>query len=480
MDVHVSLVGRQDLSGEIYRQLRRAILDLRLKPGEPLPPTRELARRLSVSRTTVTVAYDRLIAEGFVQSRVGAGTFVSGGAARTARTTRAESGPLPHGSLRPRAVWDGITVPTPFDPPATFEFRGGLPDAALFPQEKWRRLMWRVLRADASVVGTYAHPAGHPDLRAAIARHIAVARGVAATMEDITITSGTQQALDVLARVLLQPGDMVAVEDPGYSPPRRLFQSLGLRIVGVPVDQDGLVVDALPRRARMVYVTPSHQYPLGVSLSLPRRHALLAWAERNDAAIIEDDYDSEFRFGGRPIEPLQTLDAAGRVVYVGSFSKTLLPALRLGFILAPPSLRAAVQKAKFVTDWHTSMLAQTTLAAFIEQGAFARHIRKARGVYAKRHELITRIVRRELGDLLELLPSDAGLHVAAVTRRLSAEQVAKAVQRAAAAGVGVHPLERFAVGTTAMAGVVIGYGSIQTAAIAEGLQRLRSCLEDLA
>ena len=173
-------------------------------------------------------------------------------------------------------------------------------------------------------------------------------------------------------------------------------------------------------------------------------------------------------------------DAAGRVIYVGSFSKTLLPTLRLGFVVAPASLRAAVHKAKFVTDWHTSMLAQTTLAAFIEQGAFARHIRKAREVYAMRHEVVVRTVTRELGDLVELWPADAGLHVAAVARRLTASQVAKAVERATAAGIAVHPLERFAAGSTPMAGIVVGYGAIRTALIAEGLQRLRSCLEAAA
>jgi len=472
MEFHVSLIGRKDLSGEIYRQLKRAILDGRLRPADPLPPSRELALRLRVSRTTVTVAYDRLGAEGFVTSRVGAGTFVSqtvGRKAPEAKTSRSE------GALQPRAVWDAIPLVAPFARPARFDFRTGLPDASLFPHDRWRRLLARELRSEEVASGIYAHPSGHRGLREAIARHIGIARGVNASPDDVTITSGIQQAIDVVARVLLKPGDRVAIEDPCYPAPRRLFESLGARVVGVPVDDLGLVVEALPRHTRMVYVTPSHQYPLGVSMALPRRMALLAWAERNKAAIIEDDYDSEFRFGGRPIEPLQTLDATGRVVYVGSFSKTLLPTLRLGFMVTPPSIRLAVHKAKFVTDWHTSMPVQAALARFIDDGGFARHVRKVGGVYRARHAMITAGVARELGEYLEVVPSDAGLHLAALARGASVKDVAAAVRRASDAGVEVQQLATFAVNPPGKAGLLLGYGAIATDNIDEGLRRLRSC-----
>src|SRR5581483_2784660 len=316
MDVHVSLLGRADLTGEIYRQLRAAIIAGRLRPGDPLPPTRELARRLSVSRGTVAVAYDRLGGEGFVTSRVGAGTFVTGWTARTrpAASTVADA-------LRPRPVWDRIRVSTAFTPPARYEFRTGLPDVSRFPFQTWRQLMAGELRPSAAGRGEYGDPAGHDALRAAIARHLAVSRGLAVSAAQVTVTTGTQQGLDLIARVLAAPGEVVAVEDPGYGPARWLFESLGLDVIGVPVDQHGMIVGALPGTARLVYTTPSHQYPLGTTMSLPRRAALLEWADRHDAAIIEDDYDSEFRYGGRPIEPLGTLDASGRVVYVGSFSK---------------------------------------------------------------------------------------------------------------------------------------------------------------
>jgi GntR family transcriptional regulator/MocR family aminotransferase len=255
MEFHVSLVGRRDLSGEIYRQVRRAILDGRLRPGDPLPPSRNLALGLGVSRTTVAVAYDRLGGEGFVTSRVGSGTFVSQQVARL----RTEAGRRrPEGALKARALWDAVPLVAPFARPARFDFRSGVPDGSLFPHQTWRRLVARQLRADATTAGVYAEPHGHPRLREAVARHIGISRGVQASPDDVTITNGTQQALDLIAKVLLAPGDRVAVEDPGYTVPRWLFASLGARVYGVPVDQHGLLVEALPRGARLVYVTPSH------------------------------------------------------------------------------------------------------------------------------------------------------------------------------------------------------------------------------
>src|ERR1041385_3133431 len=307
MEFQVNLIGRKNLSGEIYRQIRNAIGDGRLRPGDCLPASRDLAQSLKVSRTTVTVAYDRLAGEGFVVSRIGAGTYVNSQVVRTAKERRVA------GSLQPRAVWDSIGVSRAFDTPALFDFRTGLADASLFPHETWRRLIVRALRSEAVAGGVYGDPAGHRGLREAIARHIGVSRGVQVPADDITITSGAQQSLDLIARVLLEPGDRVAVEDPGYHPPRFLFQSLGAEVHGVPVDGEGIMVDQLPRGARLVYVTPSHQYPLGVTMSLPRRLALLDWADHNNSAIIEDDYDSEFRFAGRPVEPLHAIDASGQI-----------------------------------------------------------------------------------------------------------------------------------------------------------------------
>jgi GntR family transcriptional regulator / MocR family aminotransferase len=339
VDLHVSLAGDDDLTGQIYRQVREAVLDGRLGRGEVLPPSRELARRLTVSRNTVTAAYERLASEGFISGRVGAGTYVT-----------AEPYPAggrcapPAGPLRPRAIWDELPGAPHMTPSWPYDFRTGVPDARMFPYQRWRALIARELRASAVGSGTYGDPAGHAGLREAIARHVGHARAVRATAADVIITNGTQQAVYLLARVLAEPGAVIAVEDPGYPPPRHLLRSLDARVAGVPVDHEGLIVAAIPAAAQMVYVTPSHQYPLGMPMSLPRRLELLAWADRRGGVIIEDDYDSEFRFGGRPVEPLQSLDRCGRVCYVGTFSKVMLPTLRLGFLIAhAPRLRRAAR-----------------------------------------------------------------------------------------------------------------------------------------
>jgi GntR family transcriptional regulator/MocR family aminotransferase len=470
---HVSLVGRKDISGEIYRQIRRAVLDRRLRPGDALPPGRELARALAVSRATVTVAYERLAAEGFVTSQQGSGTFVSELITLTGEKPRRRSS----GALQPRPIWDVMALPPAFDT-NRFDFRTGRCDASLFPHRSWRRSVTWALRSGETTAGVYEHPAGNRDLMGAIARHIGLSRGIRASADDIIVTNGTQQALDVVARVLMAPGDGIAVEDPSYGPPRQLFKTLGIRVVGVPVDRHGLVVDALPRGVRAVYVTPSHQFPLSVTMTLSRRQALLAWAERNNAAIIEDDYDSEFRFGGRPLEPLQTLDERGRVVYVGSFSKTMLPTLRLGFLVTPPSLREALHKAKFVTDWHSSTLAQAALARFIDEGAFARHVRRVSAIYRGRHQILADSITRDFAEHLELIPSTTGLHLAALSRRMSVNQIAEIACRAADRGVAIQVLSRFAVSGTPLAGIVLGYGAIPTEDIKEGLQLLRACIVD--
>lgn len=474
MPFHVSLVGRKNLSREIYRQIARAILDGRLRSGDRLSPSRELAEALAVSRMTVNVAYEQLAGEGFVTSRPGAGTFVSKLVAHAGREPAKRQS---SGALQPRPIWKSIPVLTPFTQPARFDFRTGLPDASLFPHRAWQRSVVRALLSSEAAAGIYGGPAGLPELRAAIVRHIGFSRGVEASVDDVVITNGTQQAIDLVARVLLAPGDTIAVEEPGYGPPRLLFNAMGLRVAGVPVDSEGLVVAALPRRARAVYVTPSHQYTLGVAMTLRRRQALLAWAERNHAAIIEDDYDSEFRFGGRPLEPLQTIDAHGRVIYIGSFSKTVLPTLRLGFLVAPPSLREALHSAKFVSDWHSSTLAQAALARFMEDGGFARHIRKMTGVYRERRAKITDIIVRDFGEHLELMPSEAGLHVTVLARNATVDQLGKIARRAAEQSVAIQrtwpfPLE------SARAGLMLGYGAIPAARIKEGLRLLRACFEE--
>jgi GntR family transcriptional regulator / MocR family aminotransferase len=470
--LHISLVGRTDLSGEIYRQIRQVILAGKLKPGDRLPATRVLAKSLEVSRSTVTTAYERLLAEGLVASRIGAATFVSQVAAPPHRVARHG---VPVAALRAKPFWDTVTISVAFTDEAPFDFRMGIPDVTVFPHDAWRRSVVRALRSDEMMSGVYGSAAGLRSLRESIADHIGVSRSVRASPDDVIVTNGTQQALDIVARILLEPGDTVAVEDPGYGPPRHLFKSSGARVVGIPVDADGLVVDRLPTNARMVYVTPSHQFPLGIAMSLRRRRALLSWAERHNAAIIEDDYDSEFRFSGRPLEPLQTLDVAGRVIYISSFSKTMLPALRLGFLVIPPSLHAAAEKAKFVTDWHSSTLVQAALARFIAGGSFARHLRTMNRLYRERHQIVSDVIARELGDHLELIPASTGLHVAALAKTASVAALASLERRAAELGVAFQQVASYAVDAPPRPGITIGYGRIPTARIAEGLRRLREC-----
>ncbi|MFP2907244.1 PLP-dependent aminotransferase family protein [Pyxidicoccus sp. 3LFB2] len=391
--------------------------------------------------------------------------------------SRARRSPTVH--LRARSIWSTVPDPKAPDPALLHDFRVGIPDTGLFPFEVWRRLMARQLRA-ASMPTTYAEASGHPGLRDAVGRHVGIARGVHATAEDILITHGAQQALDLIGRVLIEPGACVAMEEPGFLRARLLFQSLGARVVPVPVDAEGLDVSLLPDDARLVYVTPSHQFPLGMPMSPARRTALLDWARRRDAVVIEDDYDSEFRFGGRPLETLHSLDRSGRVIYVGSFSKVMLPSLRLGFMVAPPSLQRELRLAKHVSDGHSQWPAQGALARFIDEGLLARHIRKMRREYQHRHERILERLTRDFGDWLQPVPSMAGLHLSAMLRPGSRRLEQDVVARANAVGVGLVPLSRYYAGPSAKPGLVLGYGAVATARIDEGLRRLRACISAAA
>ncbi|MEU0558526.1 PLP-dependent aminotransferase family protein [Dactylosporangium sp. NPDC006015] len=468
MDLHITLGGRGDQATRIYRQVRDAILDGRLRAGERVPPSRELARDLAVSRNTVAVAYDRLVGDGFLEGRAGAGTFVA------MPPPASGSRRAPVGALRPSPRFTFRERPSVA--PARYDLRAGHPDGALFPLATWRRLLTRSLSASP----VYGEPAGLPALRAAIARSVGLSRSVRASPEDVLVTNGAQQGLDLVGRVLIEPGTVVAVEEPGYPPAREAFESLGARVVPVPVDGSGLVVDALPRSARLVYVTPSHQYPLGVPMTMPRRSALLGWAERHGAAIVEDDYDSEFRYSDRPpfavLEPLQSLDRAGRVVYVGSFAKTLLPALRLGFLVAPASLRPALVAAKRLTDWHAEPAAQAALASFIDDGQLRRHVRSVTRVYATRHDLVTAAARGVLADRFTLVPSSAGLHVTLLAA--PHVDVPRVVARLRSADVAVERLAGFFLEPAPVDGLVVGFGMIGADDLPVALDLLDRCSSD--
>lgn len=468
MDLHVRLEGRGDRAERIFRQIRDAVLDGRLRPGQRLPPTRDLARQLAVSRNTVGVAYDQLAAEGLIEGRVGAGSYVTDSHPPTGTARRAPAGTVP-----PRAVWRRVAVrETPATPRALFDFGVGAPDYTRFPLTTWRRLLARELRESARPFASYSHPAGHPALRAAIARHIGVSRAVRASADDVVVTAGAQHGFDLVGRVLLDPGAVVAIENPGYARVRLLYETYGARIAPVPVDEEGLVVEALPARARLVYVTPSHQFPLGVTMSLRRRTALLAWAERRGAVVLEDDYDSEFRFGGRALDPLQSLDRSGRVIYVGSFSKVLVPGLRLGFLVAPASLQPALQAARQLSDWHGDVAPQGALAEFIDSGALARHIRTVTREYESRYARIAAAIDGAFSKTLRLVPASAGLHLAATFAPGVLATGAAVVREAATRGVKVGALAECFQGRAAQDGLVVGFGGIPSASIDEGLDRL--------
>jgi GntR family transcriptional regulator / MocR family aminotransferase len=476
VDLHIDLVGRHGLADQIYRALRAAILDGRLRAGEVLPPTRELARRLEVSRNTVGVAYDRLMGEGFLVTRIGAGTYVCdhfrASTSPGRQITRQELMPHPRWNV-PYPRWNAVGRPGAGG--VIYDFRVGLPDVTLFPFETWRRLVAREHRLSAVRTAAYGDPAGHAGLRAALARHVAVSRAVRADADAVIVTAGAQQAIDLIARVLLGPGDCAAVEEPGYPPVRLLLQSLSARVCPVPVDSEGIVVEAIPRDARLIYVSPSHQFPLGMPMSLARRMDLLAWAGEHDAAIIEDDYDSEFRFGGRPIETLYGLDTRGRVLYVGTFSKTMLPAIRLGFLIAPRSLQPALRVAKYASDWFSPLATQAALARFIDEGLLARHIRKMRAEYERRHERVLQSLADQ-GGWLRPIESGAGMHVTALLADGQQLSAAAVLERTDGSGVVANPLAAFYANRPAQSGLVLGYGAIQLTKIEDGLRLLRHVL----
>ncbi|SAL68510.1 GntR family transcriptional regulator [Caballeronia choica] len=481
MEIHVTLQGRSDLTGQIYRQLRAGIIEGRLAANARLPSTRDLAAQLGVSRKTTLDVFERLIAEGFLHTRAGDGTFVAEG------LTRLPSAERKPASARARAagIWGalpgGMSIPLPrTDSQYAFDFKGGVTDKTLFPWDIWRRCVNRALRAQQRAgggVGAYRDPGGEQELRLGIARYLAFSRAVVCNWQDVVVTQGAQQALDLLARVVLQPGDVVAVEEPGYPPARALFAALGARLAHVPVDREGLIVERLPRNARLVYVTPSHQFPLGMPMSLDRRVELLEWAKRRGAVIVEDDYDGEFRFEGRPVESLKSLDRAGLVAYVGTFSKTIFPDLRIGYVVPPASLSEPLWTAKRSSDWHSCMLTQTALGTFMLDGEFAKHLRRMHKAYALRRETLIDWLTGALADSFEPMPSTAGIHLVA---RLTAPWDEDAVVSAAReASIFVLGLGTFYARERREQGLVFGYGGSNVETIRAGLGKLAELMPAL-
>ncbi|SDE15009.1 MocR-like pyridoxine biosynthesis transcription factor PdxR [Paraburkholderia lycopersici] len=491
MELHVTVSGRRDLAGQIYRQLRDGIVDGRLAGGTRLPSTRDLALQLGVSRKTTLDVFERLLAEGYLNSRRGSGTFVAEALERLPARERGHPNPQIRAAAKAVAVPARAAQATPWwqaqarggslprlDARLVCDFAGGVTDKSRFPFDVWRRCINDALRVQARGHGMYRDPAGEEKLRLAVSRYLAFNRAVQGNWQDVIVTQGAQQALDLLARVMLAPGDVVAVEDPGYPPARDIFAALGAKVVPVPVDDEGLVVARLPKTARLVYVTPSHQFPLGMPMSLARRVALLEWAQARGALVIEDDYDCEYRFEGRSMEPLKSLDKAGIVAYVGTFSKTIFPELRVGYLVPPAALAAPLVRARQIGDAHGCVLTQTALADFMLDGHFARHLRRMHQTYSQRRDVLLEHLRGPLAPWLEpVTPNTAGLHLAArLVAPLDAATVAQAARRAS---IGLHPLAPFHLEAPVQSGFLFGYGAVEAERIDAALTSLATLLRAL-
>jgi GntR family transcriptional regulator / MocR family aminotransferase len=436
------------LHRQIYEGLRQAILDGRLRPGQRITSSRALSVELGVSRLPVLVAYGQLLHEGYLRGRTGSGTFVS--AALPDDLLRTHSGPDRRGHAPP---------PRPRDEGGLGPFRVSLPALDQFPHAAWGRLVARHAHGLTHAQMAYGDPAGLAPLRVAIAEHLRTARAVRCEAEQVLIVSGSQQALRLVAAVLLAKGDRVAVEEPGYPSARVALTANGAELVPVPVDEEGMGVASLKRRGggvRAAYVTPSHQYPLGTSMSVARRLALLDWAVRRDAWIVEDDYDSEYRYVSRPLGALQGMGAHDRVVYVGTFSKVLFPALRVGYMVVPPSLWQRFVDARDALDLFSPTLYQVALAEFLREGHFARHLRRMRGVYLSRRDALLTGLARHCRDRLTVYNADAGLHVAVLLRDGVDDR--EVVRRMAGRGLAATALSTCYAGPRARGGLLLGFG----------------------
>jgi GntR family transcriptional regulator/MocR family aminotransferase len=490
IELDMAAKGSRESSRTLYGQLKAAILDGRLTAGAKLPPTRKSDAYFGISRNTAIEVYERLLNEGYVVTRHGSGTYVAD------RLPASPSRPSPHGAgspdhrlnefwLRPDVTaamgfWRDRperTSPPPQVP--QIDFRPALVDSRLFPFDVFRRVIAKQLRGLERRPASFKSPQGNQGnyyLRDAIIKHIALTRAVVCQPEDILVTSGAQQAFDLLARTLVTPNEtVVALEDPGYPPMRVAFAAAGARLAPIGVDDEGLIVEQLPPDVNVICVCPSHQFPLGVTMSMRRRKALIEFARSHGAVIIEDDYDGEFRYDGSPLEALRTSDAADVVFYVGTFSKCMLSALRLGFIIAPGWAMRTLIAAKNCLDWHCPMPVQVGVAGFIAEGHLAHHVRKMRDVYKQRRQLLLNYLQQELGKWLDPIPSFYGMHVAAVARTsLDLDVVAEILLQN---NVKIHAFSRYYLGPQTRAGLIFGYGSVDLPEMNRGLSVLRNALQ---
>lgn len=463
----------------MYETVRTEILSGRLRPGTRLPSTRELAQHYRLSRGTIVNAFDLLKSEGYLQSSVGSGTFVSEVLPDDLLTVQRKHGEAVGTPARERRFSDygkRVVYDPNFEPQPMRAFRANLPAVDLFPMHLWSTIAARRMRGAAANLLIGCDPIGYRPLREAVADYLNAWRGVKCTPDNVLILSGVQEAIDLTARVVLNPGDRVCIEDPGYQAAATVFEACGARVVPVPVDDEGLQVrEDLLHGARLIYVTPAHQAPLGMTMSLRRRLALLDWAERNDALILEDDYDSEYRYSSRPVPALQGIDRCGNVIFAGSFNKVLFPSLRLGYVVAPEDVLARLEAVKSITSRHTQLIDQVVLCDFIAQGHFARHVRRMREVYAERLSVLLDSVRKELDGVMQISDIEAGLQTAAWLRP---DIDAHAVEhRARARGIHVSALSNFARHPRSKDGLQLGFAAVGAGEIRRGVRELAAILE---
>lgn len=456
---------------QVYLGFRQAILSGTFHAGEKLPSTREVAEQFGISRTVVLLAYDQLLAEGFAVGRAGSGTYVSNAVEvrRSARPDQAARLRVSRFGASAADAWSRMNFPRraralPYD------FAYGRSDVETFPFEMWRRMLLRCARRAPVSELDYGPAAGNLALREAICTHLRRARAVACDASQVVVVNGSQQALDLIARVLIEHGDRVAVEDPSYQGTREVLRASGARLIPVRVDTDGLDPARLPGHTRLAFVTPSHQFPTGAVLPLARRLALLEWAKRRNTVIVEDDYDGEFRYEGQPLESLQGLDREGRVLYIGTFSRTVFSSLRIGYLIATKGLVAAFTAAKWLCDRHTAALEQETLAEFISSGMYERNLRRVRRRNAARREALLEAIQTYLGGRVEITGDGAGAHVVLWPRRRVSEEAV--IERAAALGVRVYGIAGYFLKAPLRPGLLLGYSRMTERQIREGIRRL--------
>jgi GntR family transcriptional regulator/MocR family aminotransferase len=466
----------EPLFRQLYTGLRTAILAGTFRAGERLPSTRELAEQLGVSRTVVVLAYEHLLAGGFAIGRVGSGTYVP--AAVAPRRAIAPKKPVRLKLSRfgrfAAATGPTVSFPEPRATPLRYDFAYGQSDVDCFPFEPWRRILHRRARKMPTREIDYGPAAGSDALREAICAHLRRSRAVVCEPSQVIVVNGSQQALDLIARVLIDPGDAVAIENPGYQGTREILRAAGARLHAAVVDRDGLDPALLPADARLAFVTPSHQFPTGAILPLARRQALLDWAGRHNAVIVEDDYDGEFRYDGKPLESLQGLDTAGRVIYVGTFSRTIFSALRIGYVVVPRPLLQAFTAAKWLCDRHTGTLEQETLAEFIRTGIYERHLRRLRRAHAASRRVLLDALHLYFGDRVDISGDGAGAHIVLWPDKRISE--ATAIAAAACRDVGIYGIGGYFLKRAPRPGIMLGYPRLRPGDIREGVRRLADVL----